>query len=784
MLCFALGVAVLVTHDLFVDGHEAAYVEMERAAERHRPSCGGFAWCDVSLPLEKRVELLVDELTPEEKIAQLGNDLFGGVPAIERIGLDKYNYIREAAHGVLLRGGRPHATSFPQVIAMAASFNRSLFRLVGEAVGREARYMQDVGIMWGDYLGRYGGLVLQFNVNLFRDPRWGRGQETPGESPELTSAFAEEYVQGIQSPLPGRSTPQAGASCKHFAAYSFEGGPTLLNRTESMRHTLPGQSNLSRHNEDAVVSRRDFAESYAKPFKACAKAKAMGVMCAYNQVNGVPSCGNKRMLKTFLREKWGFDGVVVTDCDSISDMYALQDFKSSPAETIKAALAAGTDVACSPGFFKKYATPAMNPLLTEAVKDAMRVRFRLGEFDPPPRVPSWPVVSRGHSELALEAALQSAVLLKNDGRLPLQRNLRLAVLGPLRNATEELLGNYQAWPVHVISPVEGLKKVATVLTPGDEMELCGHTPVPSRPDADAVIVVAGLTGDDPKVQDPDLRPRDSKLCKEGCLEGEGCDRPNITLPKSQEELVRAAASWDLPVIVVLISGGALDISSIKDLPQVAGILWMGYPGQAGGLALAQLLVGDVSPSGRLSQTFYRNEYLEHVPMNDYSFPPHDAGYPGRGYRFVEDKWILYPFGFGLSYDTFSYSWEPLNYPLDAVETEEEDEGRHGCRLQLQVASDGKSDTSVLFFLRPPPGIAGALKKRLVSFEHLPAGRLHSLPVRLRPRDFALHLDDSEDAKAQFTTGTWTLEVNQPVDLSREVRVTEQGCSVQSEPLLL
>eukprot|EP00434_Breviolum_minutum_P021354 symbB.v1.2.018843.t1/scaffold1518.1/size114122/8 len=449
MLCFALGVAVLVTHDLFVDGHEAAYVEMERAAERHRPSCGGFAWCDVSLPLEKRVELLVDELTPEEKIAQLGNDLFGGVPAIERIGLDKYNYIREAAHGVLLRGGRPHATSFPQVIAMAASFNRSLFRLVGEAVGREARYMQDVGIMWGDFLGRYGGLVLQFNVNLFRDPRWGRGQETPGESPELTSAFAEEYVQGIQNPLPGRSTPQAGASCKHFAAYSFEGGPTLLNRTESMRHTLPGQSNLSRHNEDAVVSRRDFAESYAKPFKACAKAKAMGVMCAYNQVNGVPSCGNKRMLKTFLREKWGFDGVVVTDCDSISDMYALQDFKSSPAETIKAALAAGTDVACSPGFFKKYATPAMNPLLTEAVKDAMRVRFRLGEFDPPPRVPSWPVVSRGHSELALEAALQSAVLLKNDGRLPLQRNLRLAVLGPLRNATEELLGNYQAWPMVV-----------------------------------------------------------------------------------------------------------------------------------------------------------------------------------------------------------------------------------------------------------------------------------------------------------------------------------------------
>eukprot|EP00435_Cladocopium_sp_Y103_P047492 s72_g14.t1 len=608
---------------------------------------------------------------------------------------------------------------------------------------------------------RYGGLLLQFNVNLFRDPRWGRGQETPGESPELSSAFAEEYVHGIQSPIEGTSTPQAGASCKHFAAYSFEGGPTLLNRTESMRQTLPGQSNLSRHNEDAIVSRRDFAESYAKPFKACAKAKALGVMCAYNQVNGVPSCGSKRLLRGLLREKWGFDGVVVTDCDSISDMYALQGFKSTPSETVRAALAAGTNVACSPGFFRKYATPAMNPLLTQALKDALRVRFRLGEFDPPPALPTWPEVSRGHEELALEAALQSTVLLKNDGRLPLQRNLRLAVYGPLRNATEELLGNYQAWPVDVVTPLDGLKKVATVLTPGDDMELCGTAPTPSRPDADAVIIVAGLTGDDPKVQDPDLRPNNSKLCKGGCLEGEGCDRPNITLPRGQEELVRTAASWNLPVVLVLISGGALDISSVKDLPNLAGIMWMGYPGQLGGLALGQLLVGDVSPSGRLSQTFYRNEYLEHVPMNDYSFPAR-AGYPGRGYRFVQDEWVLYPFGFGLSYDTFSYSWEQLNHPMDVVEAEEEDEGLRGCRLQLQVTSAGKSDASVLFFLRPPSGHSGALQKRLVHFERLNAARSHSVPVIFRPRDFALYLGnddgDSDEPRPQLVTGTWTVEV--------------------------
>ncbi|CAJ1330117.1 unnamed protein product [Effrenium voratum] len=748
---------------------QEAFFELEaasRTSRRERPPCGDFPWCDTKLPLEQRVDLLVKELTPEEKILQLSNDLFGGVPAVERLGLSSYNYIREAAHGVLQRGGKPEATSFPQVVAMAASFNRSLFRRVGEAVGREARFMQDVGVMWGDYKGRYGGLVLQFNINLFRDPRWGRGQETPGESPELSAAFAEEYVKGIQTPIDGAnsdSPPQAGASCKHYAAYSFEGGPTLLNRTTSMRQTLPGQSNISRHNENAIVSARDFAESYSVPWEACAKAKALGVMCAYNQVNGVPSCGNKRLLRSLLRDTWGFDGVVVTDCDSVSDMYALQNFKSTPSATVEAALDAGTDVACSPGFFKRYATPEMDALLTEAVKDAMRVRFRLGEFDVLPPYPTWAESSAGHAELALEASLQSAVLLKNAGRLPLQKGLRLAVLGPLRNATQGLLGNYQAWPVQATSPLEALGRVAQVAAHGPELTLCGARNAElvaqlSKPEAEAVLILAGLTGDDHEVQDPDLRPRDSHLCKAGCLEGEGCDRPNIALPADQEALVRKAASWGLPVVLAVVSGGALDLSSVE--PLVDGIFWLGYPGQAGGLALAQLLVGEASPSGRLSQTFYRSEYLEHVPLSDYSFPARAADkYPGRGYRFVEDSFIHYPFGFGLSYDQFQYEW-----------LSEEASGR-SCSVRLRVAKESGSTssggTSVLFFLRPP---AGPLLKRLAHFERVEGDR--EVKLTLEPKHFEV-VDD--EGNFQLVTGRWTLEVNAPADLSRDLVVTPSSC---------
>ncbi|CAE7837737.1 Beta-xylosidase/alpha-L-arabinofuranosidase 2 [Symbiodinium microadriaticum] len=749
---------------------EAPFFEVAEESEPRRCS---HSWCDPG-PVESRLEDLVARLTVEEKILQLSNDLFGGVPSVERLGLGGYNYIKEAAHGLLLRGSTPEPTSFPQVVTMAASFNRSLFKSVGQAVGREARFLRETGLRYGDWKGRLTGLLLQFNINIFRDPRWGRGQETPGEDPYLSAQFAASYVSGIQS-LVGDGIPQAAASCKHFAAYSFEGGPTQLNKTEHMRDFIPGASNVSRHNENAVVSPQDLTESYFPAFEACARAGALGSMCAYNQVNGIPSCASSELLRSKLREEWGFRGMIVTDCDSIADMYSLQRYRDTPAENIEAALAAGTDVACSPGFFRDYANASMEPLLTEAVKNALRVRFILGEFDPPPAdIPdSWQKASAGHVELAMEAALQGAVLLKNEGHmLPLSVEQRVAVLGPLRNATRSILGNYEAWPVPVVTPLAGLKKFGRhVEAPGPEVDICGTagSSMPEKPDAEVVVVVAGLTADDLEVQDPDVRPVQSEFCKAGCLETEGCDRPNISWPRSQADLIATAATWGTPVVLVVISGGPVDLADYAQMDGIHSILWLGYSGEAAGEALGRLVYGLASPSGRLSQTFYRKKYTAHVAMQDYSFRPRtEDGYPGRGYRFVSDRWIVYPFGHGLSFDSFSFDWLADHAFAGRCQV--------GVRVQplySEALKTRSSSTSVLLFLVPPSGKSGLLKK-LVDFQKVEFPPAQSQEDRWKDLYFELSPSDielvDEAGASSVAGGTWTLQVNEPPELRYSAKV--------------
>jgi len=748
---------------------------------------GAHPWTNSRLPLEERVDLLVKEISDEELPGQMANNPFGGVAGIPRIDLKSFNYIEEAVHGLVLRYSDSPPTCFPQAILSAASFNESLIHAIGKAIGTEARFFREKGVQWGSTIAPIAGLFFQFNVDIFLDPRWGRGQETPGECPYLNSAYARAYVSGMQSPHGPRGIPLAAASCKHMTAYAFEGGPTLFNKTTGIRSFVGNASRLSRHTLKVNVSDFDMAETYLPAFEACARAGAKGVMCAYHQVNGVPVCADRAILTDTLRQKFGFKGIVVTDCDSAADIYYPQRWASTPQAAIEAVLKAGVDIPCTDSFFKTNAdVPKMASLMRVAVKRALKLRFELGEFDESsgvhkddPRVwpPEW---QASHQQLALEAALQGAVLLKNEGsaRLPLRSGLRLAVLGPMSNKKRPLLGDYDSWPVEMLSAAEAMEPYCSVVL-GDDVEFCspGLSQPISKPDADAVLIVVGLHGVDTTVKDVDLLSIQSEECKHSCLECEGCDRKSIQLPGSQEELILQASEWGLPVHVVLVSGGAIDLSRISKLSSVSSILWMGYPGQKGTEAMAQLLFGKASPSGRLTQTFYNGEYVSKVDRINMRLSPDTAtGHPGRGYRYVDDRWIVYPFGHGLSYDTWEYT---ANAASDGAWSSQ---SNSACKLNVSVAVQfsgawEQSSHTMLLFLRPPKLEERLPHKVLRKFHRIALPRASAsanVVFQLERRDF--EFSENLDRRVLYS-GTWLVELGQPVQLVKKVEVSPSGCKI-------
>lgn len=778
-----------------------AFRVREQGNERRPPACPtaqAHPWCNPLLPLDTRVQLLLKKIRKSELAPQIQNDLFGGVPAIERIGLPKYNYIKENDHGLIASSQSPSPTSFPQVILTASSFNKSLYYAIGELSASQARYFWEYGFtqLSDNKTGYLEGLLLQNNINIFRDPRWGRGQEVPGEDPFLTATYVAEWIKGVQALKGPRGVPLAGMSCKHFAGYSFEGGPTELNMTSGLRYFMDGYSTLSRHNMNAIVDKRDMTDTYLPAFESCITSGAKGSMCSYNQINGVPSCGNKALETDLMRGKWGFEGVMVTDCDSIADMYYPQEWKDSPEKTVRGALDAGTDISCGaafpggPNFTMAHTTLDMLPLLKRAVGRALRVRFQLGEFDPPEEKGSGPQSFASGLALAREAAQQSMVLLRNDDlygngsnvmTLPLKRQQKIALLGPLRNATRDLLGNYVPDPVEggvMVSPLQGLLDAgADVILPDEQWSgVCSEawTEIP-EPDADVVVIVAGIYGDDPKVPNPDLRPAQSQICQKNCLESEGCDRYNISWPYGQQQLLDAAANWDIPVVLVVISGGPMDLNGPKYLTNPRAILWIGYPGQMGGAALADVLFGDVSPSGRLSQTFYSAKYVEATSITDMRMRPglaaggqtfygaYDVPYPGRTYRFVNDpdevSYVVYPFGSGLSY----HDWQYRKGKCECCRFK-------GCKVSFTVSSTtagATGATSALLFLRPPANSGNwAPIKELKAFTKV-MGPSNDVMLSLDPKAFQL-----ADADGVFhqTPGDWTIEVGQPVELTYKVTV--------------
>jgi beta-glucosidase len=589
-----------------------------------------FPYQNPDLSFEERVEDLVGRMTAEEKISQMMNT----APAIERLGIPAYDWWNECLHGV---GRAGVATVFPQAIGLAATWDEDLIFRVATAISDEARAKHHEFVRNGSHK-RYQGLTFWTpNINLFRDPRWGRGQETYGEDPFLTGKIAVQFVKGLQGNDPKYF--KTIATLKHYAVHS---GP------EPERHSF-----------DAVTDERDLRETYLPQFEMGIKeGKAYSVMCAYNRYRGEACCGSDVLLNGILRDEWGFDGYVVSDCGAISDIYRGHKIVETSAEAAALAVRSGTDLECA-SVYRNLKEALKGNLITEdeidvAVKRLFTARFRLGMFDPPEMVkyaniPYSVNDSKENGDLALETTLKSIVLLKNqDNLLPLKKDIgTVAVIGPNSDESFVLLGNYNGNPSDPVTPLRGIEEELEGLSevlyaqgcnwvegmpkqkPEEELK---REALETAGKADVVIMCMGIT---PRLEGEEMRVE---------VEGfKGGDRTRIDLPDLQQKLIKEIHALGKPVVLVLLNGSALAVNWEND--NIPAIIETWYGGQAAGRALADVIFGDYNPAGRLPVTFYKS--VNDLPdFTDYKME-------NRTYRYFKGE-PLYPFGFGLSYTTFEY----------------------------------------------------------------------------------------------------------------------------------
>ena len=559
---------------------------------------------------------LVGRMTLAEQVSQLVN----ASPAIERLGVPAHDWWNECLHGVARAGT---ATVFPQAIGLAASFDASLIQRIASAISDEARAKHHEAARAG-VRGQYAGLSFWApNLNLYRDPRWGRGQETYGEDPDLTARLGVAFVRGLQGDDP--TWLKVVATPKHFAVHS---GPEAL-----------------RHSFDARATRADLASSYLPQFEAAVRdGRAASIMTAYNRLNGEPCSSNRWLLEEVLRRTWGFDGVVVSDCGAIDDIAEGHKVVSTRMEAAARALAAGCDLECG-GSYRQLGDAVAAGLVSEEAIDraALRVltaRVRLGVFEPPGAVPYSDippsvVACAEHVALAREAARRSMVLLGNDGILPLRRDrrIRVAVIGPNADSMDVLLGNYHGTPSRDLTLLAALREEPSLEVThargcqlvGDDRSGFSHAVAAART-ADVAILVLGLS--------PRIEGEESGV--ELAPGGASGDRDSLDLPGVQAELLAAVSHGGTPVVLVLTGGGCLSFDA--GLARAAIMIW--YPGQEGGPALADLLLGRAQFSGRLPVTFYHS-VADLPPFEDYSMER-------RTHRFFRGT-PLFRFGHGLSY---------------------------------------------------------------------------------------------------------------------------------------
>ena len=647
-------------------------------------------YADPKRPIAARVDDLVARLTLGEKINQLLHEN----RAVERLGVPAYNWWNEACHGI---GRNGRATVFPQVIGLAATWNRALVQRVASVIADEARAKHHAAAASG-HRGQYQGLTFWTpNINIFRDPRWGRGQETFGEDPFLTGELGLAMVRGLQGDDPHYL--KAAACAKHFAVHS---GPEQL-----------------RHGFDAQPPLKDLAETYLPAFEKLVRGGVEAVMGAYNRTLGEPCCASRRLLVDTLRGAWGFRGHVVSDCGAIDDIHAHHGVTKTPAESAALAVRLGCDLNCG-CTYNDLVVAVREGLITEAEIEIalyrlLTTKFKLGLLDPQKRVP-WSrtsvsiIDSPAHRTLASQAAAESIVLLKNNGVLPLPRDPgSILVTGPTAANTAVLLGNYYGMSSRLVTIAEG---IAGRAAEGTRVVYRAGCPLisPMAPginytygtaaENELTIAVLGL--------DPTLEGEEGDAVASPI----GGDRAAIELPAVQQEFLRELRRHAKKLVLVLTGGSALAVPEAHEFCDAVLQVW--YPGCEGGHAVAEVLFGDISPSGKLPVS---------VPRRTADLPPfEDYAMRGRTYRFTEIE-PLYPFGFGLSYSTLTYG--PLKLGASAISAHE----RLSARTMLKNSGTRDALETVQCYIVPPRDWPGAPRATLVDFKKLAVRAGKSVPVQ-------------------------------------------------------
>ena len=580
---------------------------------------------EVLISFEKEAKKLISEMTLEEKASQMVH----ASRSIERLNIDQYNWWNEALHGVA-RSAK--ATVFPQAIAMAATFDTILIKNVANAISDEARAIHNIFREKG-MKNEYTGLTFWSpNINIFRDPRWGRGHETYGEDPYLTSMIGRAFVKGMQGN--DKKYLKVAACAKHFAVHS---GP------ENERHSF-----------NAEVSIRDLYETYLPAFKSLVDVNVETIMCAYNRTNNEPCCGSNELISNILRNSWGFKGHVVSDCGAIYDISNNHNFTASDLESVAYAVKGGVDLNCG-SLYNLIPEAIKAKLLSEddvdeSLKRLLITRLKLGTIgnaddNPYSKIKPDVINSKKHKNLAKQVAVKSIVLLKNKNNLlPLKKEINtLFVTGPNAANTNTLLGNYHGLSSEIVTPLEGIVKQISKGTMvrykmgvgiNDQQTNRMEWSASLAGSSDATIAVMGISA---------LMEGEEGAAISSNANG---DRSEIDLPNTQVDYIKTLRdkAGSNPIILVINSGSALNLAEVE--PYVDAILYAWYLGEQGGNAIADIIFGNSNPSGKLPITI--PESLSHLPLYD------NYNMENRTYKFTNHQ-PMYPFGFGLSYSIFSYS---------------------------------------------------------------------------------------------------------------------------------